>query len=72
MSKRYFLLINPDKIFHGDKIIMLSFSKLHETGLIYYKDGRKERTTGCFISFRYAIKKGFYKEIPPEEAALIL
>ncbi len=45
MPRRYYLLIKPNEIYHGDDIIMLSFSGLHKTGLIYYKDGRKERVS---------------------------
>ena len=72
MPRRYYLLIKPNEVYRGDEITMLSFSGLHKTGLIYCKDGRKERTSGHYISFMDVIQKGFYKEIPPEEAALIL
>ncbi len=72
MPRRYYLLIKPNEVYRGDEITMLSFSGLHKTGLIYYKDGKREQTRGYFESFTDVIKKGFYKEIPLEEAALIL
>ena len=64
--------MEPKEVGRGKDILMLSFRVFQmDTGLIHYRDGGKQSTIH-YDGFIDLINRGIYKEIPPEEAALII